>query len=96
MVIASERVHSEHPWSSFYRSVNGIERALLSNLARLPAISSFWTQFVGEPKESHALVIHEGHSTAAVQRLSGITVCHLVSIQLVAMQVNAFATSIIF
>ena len=90
MVIASERVHSEHPWSSFYRSVNGIERALL------PAISSFWTQFVGEPKESHALVIHEGHSTAAVQRLSGITVCHLVSIPLVAMQVNAFATSIIF
>ena len=82
--------------SSFYRSVNGIERALLSNLARLPAISSFWTQFVGEPKASHALVIHEGHLTAAVQRLSGIAVCHLVSTPLVAMQVNAFATSIIF
>ena len=33
--------------SSFYRSVNGIERAPCSNLARLPAISSFWTLFVG-------------------------------------------------
>ena len=33
--------------SSFYRSVNGIERAPRSNLARLPAISSFWTLFVG-------------------------------------------------
>ena len=32
---------------SFYRSVNGIERAPRSNLARLPAISSFWTLFVG-------------------------------------------------
>ena len=42
--------------------LNGIERAPRSNLARLPAISSFWTL----PKESHALVFHEGHSTAAV------------------------------
>ena len=34
--------------SSFYRSVNGIEQAPRSNLARLPAISySFWTLFVG-------------------------------------------------
>ena len=27
--------------------LNGIERAPRSNLARLPAISSFWTLFVG-------------------------------------------------
>ena len=33
--------------SSFYRLVNGIERAPRSNLARLPAIRSFWTLFVG-------------------------------------------------
>ena len=33
--------------SSFYRSVNGIERVPRSNLARLPAITSFWTLFVG-------------------------------------------------
>ena len=33
--------------SSFYRSVNGIERAPRSNLARLPAISRVWTLFVG-------------------------------------------------
>ena len=31
------------------------------------------------PKESHTLVFHEGCSTAAVQRLSGIAVCHVVS-----------------
>ena len=41
MAISSERICSE-------RSVNGIERARRSNLARLPAISSsFWTLFVG-------------------------------------------------
>ena len=28
---------------------------------------------------NHVLVFHEGYSTAAVQRLSGIAVCHLVS-----------------
>ena len=51
--------------SSFYRSVNGIERAPRSNLARLPAISAvsglhLWGFTL--PKESHAL-FHEGHST---------------------------------
>ena len=65
--------------SSFYRSVNGIERAPRSNLAQLPVISAvsglhLWGFTL--PKESHAL-FHEGHSTAAVQRLSGIAVCHL-------------------
>ena len=33
--------------SSFYRSVNSTEQAPRSNLARLQAISSFWTPFVG-------------------------------------------------
>ena len=51
-------------------AVNGIEQAPHSNLARLSAISSFWTLFVGGdftlPKESHALVFHEGHSIAAI------------------------------
>ena len=76
--------------SSFDRSVNGIERAPRSNLARLPAISAVSGLYLWGftlPKESHAL-FHEGHSTAAVQRLSGIAVCHLVStpLSIVAMQ----------
>ena len=57
--------------SSFYRSVNGIEQAPRSNLARLPTSSD--QQFLDSIcggftllKESHALVFHEGHSTAAV------------------------------
>ena len=63
--------------SSFYRSVNDIERAPRSNLARLPAISSFWTLFVGihATERKSCTGVHEGHSTAAVQRLS--SVCHL-------------------
>ena len=67
--------------SSFYRLVNGIEQAPRSNLARLPAISSFWTLFVGihATKRKSCTGVHEGHSTAAVQRLSSVAVCHLVS-----------------
>ena len=67
--------------SSFYRSVNDIERALRSSLARLPAISSFWTIFVGihATERKSCTGVHEGHSTAAVQRLSSVAVCHLVS-----------------
>ena len=54
------------------------------------------------------MVFHEGHSTAAVQRLSGIAVCHLISVyptqyikinsawQYKESEVNAFATSTIF
>ena len=48
MVIASEWVRSsEHPVKLLYQLVNGIERALRSNLAQLSVISSFWTLFVG-------------------------------------------------
>ena len=43
------------------------------------AVSGLYLWGFTLPKESHALVFHEGHSTAAVQRLSGIAVCHLVS-----------------
>ena len=46
MAIASERIRSEHP-VKLYRSVNGIEQASRSNLARVLAISSFWILFVG-------------------------------------------------
>ena len=68
--------------SSFYQSVNGIERALRSNLARLPVISSFWTlvEICGDfmlPKESHALVFHEGHSTAPVHVQFQLTISFL-------------------
>ena len=68
MAIASEREFVVNIPSSFYRSVNGTERAPRNNLARFPAISSFWTLFVGiyATESSHALVFHEGHSTAAV------------------------------
>ena len=45
MAIASEPVHSEHP-VKLLSVVNGIERALRSNLAWIPAMSSFWTLFV--------------------------------------------------
>ena len=67
--------------SSFYRSVNDIERAPHSNLARFSAISSFWTLFVGihATERKSCTGVHEGHSTAAVQGLSSVTVCHLVS-----------------
>ena len=51
--------------SSFYRSVNDIERAPRSNLAGFTL-----------PKESHGTGVHEGHSTAAVERLSSVAVCH--------------------
>ena len=73
MAIASKQIRSE-------RSVNGIERALRSNLARLLAISSFWTSICGDftlPKESHALVFHEGHSTAAVHVQFQLTISFL-------------------
>ena len=67
--------------SSCYRSVNDIEQAPRSNLARLPAISSFWTLFVGThaTERKSCTGVHDGHSTAAVQRLSSIAVRHLVS-----------------
>ena len=67
--------------SSFYRSVNDIERAPRSNLARLPAISSFWTLFVGihATERKSCTGVHEGHSTAAVQRPPSVAVCHLMS-----------------
>ena len=60
--------------SSFYRSVNDIERAPRCNLARLPAISSFWILLVrihATERKSYTGV-HESHSTAAVQRLSSV------------------------
>ena len=48
MAIASERVRSERPVKLLsVGKINGIEQALRSNLARLPAISSFWILFVG-------------------------------------------------
>ena len=66
---------------SFYWSVNGTERAPRSDLARLPAISSFRTLFVGihTTKRKSCTGVHESHSTTAVQRLSSVAVCHLVS-----------------
>ena len=81
MAIASERVRIVNIQSSFYRSVNNIEQALHSNLARLPAISSFWTLFVGihATERKSCTGVHEGHSTVAVQRLLSVAVCHLVS-----------------
>ena len=64
--------------SSFYRSVNDIERVPRSNLARLLAISSLWTLFVGihATERKSCTGVHEGHSTAAVQRLSSVAVFH--------------------
>ena len=64
--------------SSFYHD---IERATRSNLARLPVISSFWTLFLGihATERKSCTCVHEVHSTTAVQRLSSVAVCHLVS-----------------
>ena len=60
--------------SSFYQSVNDIDINVIY-------ISSFWTLFVGihATERKSCTGVHEGHSTAAVQRLSSVTVCHLVS-----------------
>ena len=83
MAIASERVVVNIQMSSFYRLVNDMERVLRSNLARLPSISSFWTLFVRvgihATERKSCTGVHEVHSTAAVERLSSVAVCHLVS-----------------
>ena len=75
MAIASERIRSER---------SGIERAPRSNLAR-PSSSDqlFLDSICGDnfyaklPKESHALVFHEGHSTAAVHVQFQLTISFL-------------------
>ena len=69
--------------SSFHQSVNGIERAPRSNLARLPlrrsAISGLYLWGFTLPKESHALVFMKVIQPLLFKRLLSVAVCHLVS-----------------